>query len=417
MMDKAEGITVTLLLLLLIIMGGFPEVLASSHGESTSTMRGIKLLWVSRTIGGVRAVLITRNGEIAIAGGKGFLVGLDADTGRKIWSIERPYQVDSMAMAEDGSLVIVGLEQARLWAIKGDGSIFWRLPTEGPVLALDLTPEGDRAVFGTFFGTLYFANPINQKVETIYRREGAAVIRVALSDDGLIATIGYSDDLLEGFRWSLPEPIWRIRAIGHLKVLAYSPMGDKVFLGSSAGILYALDPLNGKILWSFKANDSISCIAFLDDGSLMAVGSHDGYVYLIDANDGSKLWTYKIDGAVKSIAYIKNGSILCLGGTDRRFRALNMSTGELLGSIKAGYWVTSISSSENGIIAFGAGKAIYAVKIAIEDEDGDEYASHRKEGKPLQESLLYGVLIGAPILGVALYLVKKHRRRRRESPT
>lgn len=408
MADKMRSTTIILLLLSILTGGLIPIVfIGSSYGESTSTPQSVRLLWTNHTVGGIRAVLLTKDGEVVTAGGKGFLIRLEAITGREIWSIEKPYQVDSMAMAEDGSILVVGLEQARLWAIKGDGAICWKLPTEGPVLALDLTPKGDRAVFGTFFGTLYFADPIGREVKAIYRREGVAAIKTALSDDGAIAVVGYSDDLLEGFKWGLPEPIWHIQIMGHLKVLAYSPMGDKVFLGLSTGNLHALDPLNGEILWTFKANDSITCITFPDDGSNIAVGSHDGYVYLIDADDGSKLWAYKIDGAVKSITYIRNGSILCLGGTDRKFRALNISTKRSLGTVKAGYWVTSISSSENGIVAFGAGKAIYAVKIAAEES---EYTSSEERGEYVPRGILYGVLISIPILGAAFYLVMMHRR-------
>jgi WD40 repeat protein len=410
---KAEATALTLIILSAAMGIQIPPAAFTgpSQGGPDPTLQAVRLLWTNRTVGGVRTTLLTIGGEYVTAGGKGFVARLEADTGRRIWSIERPFQVDSMDEAGDGSIVAVGLEQARLWTVKGDGSIYWELPTEGPVLALDLTLTGDRIVLGTFFGTLYFAYPMDRRVEAAYRREGTAVIEAALSGDGSTAAVGYSDDMLEGFKWGVPDPMWRLGVKGHPSVLAYSPRGDRLVLGTSLGALYILNPWSGEILWSFNASDAVSCIAFLEDGSRIAVGSHDGYVYLIDVEEGSSSRIYRIEGSVKSIAYIESGSILCIGGTDRRFRALKMGTGEELGSIKAGYWVTSISASENGLAAFGAGNSLYAAEITVKEEE-----------RPLPPSigggspgklLLYGVWAAPPALGAAIILLfMRHRRGR-----
>lgn len=410
MMRENGRIAFTVILILSAVTGiRVPAALTGSpRGGSDPTPQGVKLLWMSSTVGGVREVLITSGGEYVTAGGKGFVKRMEAGTGKETWSIERPLQVDSMAEAGDGSIVLAGLEQARLWAIKGDGSICWELSTEGPVLALDLTGRGDKAVFGTFFGTLYFAYPMRREVEAIHRREGAAVIRAALSADGDTAAIGYSDDAVEGFKWGDPEPIWHVRVEGHPKVLAFSPERDRLILGTDNGRLYALDPRNGETLWVFEAADAISCVEFLEEDS-MAVGSHDGYVYLINLEDGSNPWRYKVEGAVKSMAYIRNGSILCIGGTDRRFRALDLDAGMELGSVKAGYWVTSISASENGIAAFGAGKTLYTVRITVEG-GGEHPSPGGGELSQPRKNLVYGASIILPALGAAGYLLVKHRR-------
>ncbi|MEM2123547.1 MAG: hypothetical protein QXE79_07930 [Candidatus Bathyarchaeia archaeon] len=238
-----------------------------------------------------------------------------------------------------------------------------------------------------------------------------AVIEAALSGDGSTAAVGYSDDVLEGYRWGIPEPIWHITITGHPNVLAYSPRGDRLILGTSIGALYVLDPYTGETLSTFKADNAISCIAFLDDYSKMAVGSNDGCVYIIDLEDGSSSCMYRIEGAVKSIAYIRNGSILCVGGADRRFRALNMDTGNELGSIKAGYWVTSISSSEYGLIVFGAGNSLYMVRIAVGEGEEEHPSPMDHSGSP-RGILIYGVIMVLLILAAATYLFMKRRRGR-----
>ncbi|MEM2123548.1 MAG: hypothetical protein QXE79_07935 [Candidatus Bathyarchaeia archaeon] len=161
---KAERIVFTLILLPLLTGGFIPAAFTGSSREEESTPQAVQLLWMNHTVGGVRKALLTREGEYVTAGGKGFVARLEAHTGRRIWIIERPFQVDSMDESDDGSIILAGLEQARLWAIKGDGSIIWENSTEGPVLALDLTPRGDKAVLGTFFGTLYFAYPMDRRV-------------------------------------------------------------------------------------------------------------------------------------------------------------------------------------------------------------------------------------------------------------
>ena len=53
--------------------------------------------------------------------------------------------------------------------------------------------------------------------------------------------------------------------------------GDKLFVGTQAGTVYALDPQDGSILWNFTTNDAIhsSCAV---SGNTLYVGSDDSYL-------------------------------------------------------------------------------------------------------------------------------------------
>ncbi len=401
--------TVATLLLLILPLGPctfkISSVISQSYTPPTQASQSISLLWIYNTLGGVRAVFLTEDGRYATAGGLGFITRLDAETGREVWNLEKPYQVDCMASTDDGSLTVVGLEQARLLTIGGDGSVQWKLTTEGPVLSLALTSGGSKAVFGTFFGTLYFAYPLSREVSSLHRRKGSTILGVVMSDDGTKVAAGYSDDSVVAFKWDTPEPLWHIKIEGHAKALKYSPDGDTLLVGSSSGLLYALNTGNGVSLWTFKANGSISSITFVEGSSRVAVGSHDGSVYLICMDDGSKLDAYESEGAVRSIAYIENGSILYLGGTDRRFRALNMSTSEELGSVKAGFLVKSISPSGDGSkVVFGAGKAVYCVGLPYKEWEV-QYEAEGEDGFSFYTPLLLGVLSAA--IGLGAYVTVK----------
>ncbi len=77
-----------------------------------------------------------------------------------------------------------------------------------------------------------------------------------------------------------------------------SPVTDdkRVYFGSDAGILYALDQSTGDIVWEFRTgrhpdDKGIFSSPVLADGTLY-FGAYDGNVYALDAETGNKKWAY-----------------------------------------------------------------------------------------------------------------------------
>jgi outer membrane protein assembly factor BamB len=71
--------------------------------------------------------------------------------------------------------------------------------------------------------------------------------------------------------------------------------GKRLFIGSDDGYLYALDPLNGKMLWKFRTEGRVSSTPAAYDNKV-AFMSFDGYVYCVDQESGKEIWKFKTAG-------------------------------------------------------------------------------------------------------------------------
>lgn len=416
---KTLWILISLMLLLstFLFYSPSPFSLRASQTNIESnheTKLGPHQIWTYKTVEGVRGTFITEDGRFVTIGGIGFVTRLDAETGQAIWTLEKPYQINTMDSTTDGSYTIVGLEQTSIWIIGEEGSIDWRIISEGPVISTSITTNGEKAIFGTFLGTLYFINPIHQQLSSLYRR-GDAVIEVAISNDGTLAAAGFSDDSLEVFIWGIPEPLWHKGIDGHPKTILFSTDNDLILVGSSLGFLYAFNFDDGTLQWTFQANASINSIAFTDDGSRIAAGSNDEYVYLLEKTNGSILWAYKTDGMVKSVVSPKIGSILLIGGSDKKIRILDLTTGHELGNMTTRSWINHIASSKDAsTIALGAGKTVYGATLTIETTTTSTEITKEFDNNNDQINIGYIIIIIVAI-GLMSYLIIKRNVFRRIS--
>lgn len=124
-------------------------------------------------------------------------------------------------------------------------------------------------------------------------------------------------------------------------VLAFSPDGGRLAIGSSDGSVQIVDSSSGEALHRpvrIDCRNERRCavwrLAWSPPGNRLAVGNLGGRVYVIDALSGSKLWHREVraDGA---IAWSANGRRVALGGGDGRVAILDSRTGAALARAKA----------------------------------------------------------------------------------
>jgi outer membrane protein assembly factor BamB len=60
--------------------------------------------------------------------------------------------------------------------------------------------------------------------------------------------------------------------------------------GDDEGIMYALDPSQGKIIWQTKTTTAASSLLFYMNGVVYMTGTKDGSLYAIDSKTGKQLW-------------------------------------------------------------------------------------------------------------------------------
>jgi len=101
----------------------------------------------------------------------------------------------------------------------------------------------------------------------------------------------------------------------------------KVFVGTMAGILHAMDSDTGKDLWKFKTGGAILHTCAVADGKVF-FGTAEGKIYAISAADGRLLWSIKIGPAVWNSPLVYDGVII-VGSRDGVLYAIAVQTGRI----------------------------------------------------------------------------------------
>ena len=106
-------------------------------------------------------------------------------------------------------------------------------------------------------------------------------------------------------------------------------VGGTVYVGSTDGVLYALDAKRWGVKWTFRSGDAIRYAAAVWNNHVY-FSSRDNYVYALDAKTGELVWKFKSESWIDSPPIISDGQIY-IGAFTRTIHLINAATGEAEG--------------------------------------------------------------------------------------
>ncbi len=121
---------------------------------------------------------------------------------------------------------------------------------------------------------------------------------------------------------------WKFKTGGRIHASPIIVEGA-VYVGSTDGILYALDAKRWGIKWTFQTGDAIRYSAAFWDNRVY-FSSRDNRVYALDADTGELVWRFKSDSWIDSPPIISNGQVY-IGAFSRTIHVINATTGEAEG--------------------------------------------------------------------------------------
>jgi outer membrane protein assembly factor BamB len=123
------------------------------------------------------------------------------------------------------------------------------------------------------------------------------------------------------------QPAWKVDMGG--PVLCGAALGDgKVFVGSDAGKLAALEAGSGKRIWEFPTGAPVRCSPAVVGGVVYG-GSDSGTFHALDAGSGKQKWSFGCGGPVQSSPAVVGG-VVVFGANDHNVYALDRETGRKL---------------------------------------------------------------------------------------
>jgi len=220
-----------------------------------------KLLWEYETGDSVLGVAISADGSRIVAGSDDYKVYLFNSEGELLWEYETGNIVWRVAISADRSRVVAGSDDHKIYLFNSAGELLWEYKTGDSVEGVAISADGSRIVAGSGDHKVYLFNSVG-KLLWKYRTGGEVYPSVAIPADGsrIVAS-------------SLPDKIYLLGSEGEL--LREYETGDMLF---HLGIT-----MDGDRVVAGSDNVVAGVMAGSDDGEAGVVaGSNDGKVYLFD---------------------------------------------------------------------------------------------------------------------------------------
>ena len=212
---------------------------------------------------------------------------------------------------------------------------------------------------------------------------------------------------------------WAFKAEGQV-IASPAVHGDTVYIGSTAGTLYAIDRATGASKWQYAVKSRIASSPAVA-GGLVYFGAFDGNFYAVNEADGKLKWKFQTAGEHRFTAphvhglvpegetmpdpwdcYLSspvawNGAVY-FGSGDGNIYALDADSGTLKWKFKTGSVVHSSPAIAGGVLFVGSWDSyLYALDAATGTEKwryktGEDPVNHNQQGIQSSPAIAEGMV-------------------------
>lgn len=227
-----------------------------------------------------------------------------AETGGEIWA----------GLETGENLLFVGSDDGILRALQQqDGRVEWQFSAKAPIRARP-----------TFHDGAIFLHADDGRLHRLDARSGKAAWTVPLQPEPKAETVTKK----------------RASRYDHYSSSPVIAEG-LLYVGTSNGIVFALDPAEGEERWRFDTGDTVSTTPCVANGRIF-FGSFSGKVFGLSRSTGKKLWEYETLAPVTSSPAVAHDKVL-VGSRNYDLLALDASSGEVAWSRY--HWFSWVESS------------------------------------------------------------------------
>lgn len=269
-----------------------------------------------------------------------------ADFRARIWNVEQGIQVWrreefcrsekleillDLAISRNGEHIVTGGtgKVARLWA--ANGQLLNSYPAhDGYILQVDLAPDGQSFVTGSFDGTAKVWEVGENSTPLAVLRHETLVLALAYSPDGRLILTGSADGSYRIWDWRsqiLLSEFSPQQAHGPLWSLCFHPTEDSFFCGYHDGSIiqygHSRESRNEPLHYHAAPVLNLSCDP---TGSFLASSTSDGQVHILELSTHEN---FKLKGShapVWGLAFNTKGNVLVSGCLDRSVCVFDLNT-------------------------------------------------------------------------------------------
>jgi len=154
--------------------------------------------------------------------------------------------------------------------------------------------------------------------------------------------VGSDDGRLYAIDFNKGTKVWDFKTEGTVES---SPLvlGNRVYVGASDTYLYAIDAANGKPVWKYQTGDKIlGAPNWFEEGGTqhILIGSYDFKLYSVDATTGKSNWVYESGNYINGSPAIANKQTI-FGGCDAILHVISLKDGQQVKEIDAGAYIAA----------------------------------------------------------------------------
>jgi eukaryotic-like serine/threonine-protein kinase len=319
----------------------------------------LKPVWTYELTGGVEATAAISGGNVYLGALDGTFVALDLNTGKEKWKYSAGAEIKSSPAVdqstvffgdEKGTLhglnpsngqkkftfqaeaaisaaptfhqdhILVGSYDQNLYCLKPDGTVHWKIETEGYIHGTPATWNGNAMVAGCdgYLRVIQIADGSEKQKLKLGAYVGGSP---AIEKDRLY--VGTFGNQFLAVDLSQSQVLWRYENPEAKFPFYSSPAvySQKVFVGGRDKYLHALDTKTGKALWKFPAKSRVDSSPVIS-GNVVYFGTVGGQLYGLAADSGKIQWQYDAADAIisspavadgKMVIATKAGTVYCFG--------------------------------------------------------------------------------------------------------
>lgn len=231
-------------------------------------------------------------GVAYIGSGDRSIYALDAFTGEERWSRETGGRIVASPAVIGDYVVVVSQDQQLYIYDAGTGQFRLDYPTRDVHDSAALDRE--RAYVANSRG---FIQAIDLKQKQVPLEKVARFARTQLFFWGIWNSL----PLIKGFEWSY-------RAPGEVFRTAPALDGERLYVASESGVLYALNKSDGERVWKFEMDSGARASPTLA-GDILYIADSRGTVYGVDAGTGEETWRFELDDRVSTSVIVAGGKL------------------------------------------------------------------------------------------------------------
>ena len=247
-------------------------------------------------------------------------------------------RVAAVAVTPDGARAVSGSWDGtlRVWELSTGRALATLEGHTDQVAAVAVTPDGARAVSGSNDGTLKVWELSTGHALATLEGHTHQVTAVAVTPDGARAVSGSNDGTLKVWELSTGHALATLEGPWlTITAVAVTPDGTRAVSGSG-GMLKVWELSTGRVLATLEGHtDQVSAVAVTPDGTRAVSGSHDRTLRVWELNTGHVLAT--LEGhtdQVSAVAVTPDGARAVSGSWDGTLRVWELSTGRALATFE-----------------------------------------------------------------------------------